>query len=451
MLRKSFLAFVFILLCGIPGQAHFYLPPDPLPKAVQAADIVAIVRVENRDLRIRGFVRSTQDQIQLSLIRSLKGDCPQHLETDARDLDGFYYGMTDTSLAKGDVFLALLVCDGNVLKLKPNPASLIKLSPDMDQENTKNADVVAEVERIISRGLKEESLRLSSVFFLSQFDSVSAMRTLAPYVDDKNDTIADYALSCFARNQQASAIPRIIERCRSFGFGGVSVPLISDYRVKEAKPFLEKALFSSMSGVRSNSMLPLSNLADKDSIPYLLLGLFDEDPQKFVGPYSAGILHKLLPEVPNEFVFKQYQEQKKREQQLFLAWWRDELAGKHPRAEDDKDRIILGEGQTHDAKELPQLNEALFMRDQTTRRAAVQALNKLTDQSSCRISSSRCATRNSMWLMARTGFWRDLFPRWGRFNRARTSMRAATKSLMRASRGGSNICKTPKKRACRSS
>jgi len=189
-------------------------------------------------------------------------------------------------------------------------------------------------------------------------------------------------LSCFARNQQVSAIPMIVARCNSFTFGGASVPLISEYHVKEAKPFLEKAMFGFPSGIRLNAVLALSNMANKDSVPFLLLALYDQDPQKFVAPYSCAVLHKVLPEVPNNFDPDQYEKQKTRERQLLFSWWRDELSGKHPHGDEDKDRIVLNEGETHEAKELPQLNEGLFMRSQYTRLAAVEALNKLADGSS---------------------------------------------------------------------
>lgn len=42
----------------------------------------------------------------------------------------------------------------------------------------------------------------------------------------------------------------------------------------------------------------------------------------------------------------------------------------------------MNQGETYDARDLPQLNEGLFMRSQYTRRAAIHAFNKLADQSS---------------------------------------------------------------------
>ena len=285
-------------------------------------------------------------------------------------------------IRKGNNFLVLLIPgDKEEVKLRPDCVSLVPLSGEAVSLVDENLTPEQNVERLLAKGCEEESLRGLSVYLLSQFHTTSAMQFLARYVNDKDDTIADDALTNFARNQQVSAIPMIVARAKSFPFGA-SVPLISRYKVKEAKPFLEKAMFGYPSGIRLNSVMALSNMAKKDSVPFLLLALYDQDPQKFVAPYSCAVLHKVLLEVPNNFNPDQYEEQKTRERQLFFSWWQDELSGKHPANADEKPAVELRQLQKFEASDLPQLNLGLFMKSETTRRAAARGLEQFADQSS---------------------------------------------------------------------
>jgi len=379
MFKLAFFALCAVLL-GTQSSFARVLDSSTFDAVIRSTPVVAVAQFEEKEYDDTN--NKLDSRVVLSFKKSIKSDVTGKISFHPWDIDRDYYRNRSLSLKKGSFFLALLIPDKEGVKLRPDCASLIPLSEEAVSLVDENLTPERNVERLLAKGCEKDSLRGLSVFFLSQFHTTSAMQTLSRYVNDKDDSVADDVLSCFARNQQVSAIPIIVDRCKSFTFGGASVPLISEYHVKEAKPFLEKAMFGYPSGIRLNSVLALSHLADKDSVPYLLLGMFDQDPQKFVGPYCCGILHKVLPDLPNKFAFDQYEQQRKSEQQLFLTWWHDELAGKHPHADDDKDRIVLNEGETHEAKELPQLNEGLFMRSQYTRLAAVEALNKLADQSS---------------------------------------------------------------------
>jgi len=379
MFKLAFFALCAVLL-GTQSSFARVLDSSTFDAVIRSTPVVAVAQFEEKEYDDTN--NKLDSRVVLSFKKSIKSDVTGKISFHPWDIDRDYYRNRSLSLKKGSFFLALLIPDKEGVKLRPDCASLIPLSEEAVSLVDENLTPEQNVERLLAKGCEKDSLRGLSVFFLSQFHTTSAMQTLSRYVNDKDDSVADDVLSCFARNQQVSAIPIIVDRCKSFTFGGASMPLISAYHVKEAKPFLEKAMFGYPSGIRLNAIMALSNMAKKDSVPFLLLALYDQDPQKFVAPYSCSILHKVLPEVPSNFDPDQYEKQKTRERQLFLSWWRDELAGKHPHKEDDKDRIVLNEGEAHEAKELPQLNEGLFMRSQYTRLAAVEALNKLADASS---------------------------------------------------------------------
>ena len=374
---------LFVVLSSAQSSFARIFNPLSFDAVVRSTPVIAITQAEegeNPDATY--FDRS--EKIVLSLKVNIKGEAREKISLNPRwDIDRDYYRNLFFSfrIRKGDNFLVLLIPDDKEeLKFRPECAALVPLSEAAISLVDESLTPEQNVERILAKGCEEDSLRQLSVFLLSQFHTKSAMQCLAQYINDKDGIVADDALSNFARNQQVSAIPLIIARSRSATFGA-SAPFISQYHVKEAKPYLEKAMFGYPSGIRLNSVMALSNMAKKDSVPFLLLALYDQDPQKFVAPYSCAVLHKVLPELPDNFSSDQFEKQKTRERQLFFSWWNDELAGKHLGAE-AKDSIELKTGQTHDASELPTLNEALFMRSETTRRVAIQALGKLADESS---------------------------------------------------------------------
>ena len=379
MFKLAFFALCAVLL-GTQSSFARVLDSSTFDAVISSTPVIAVAQFGEKEYDDTN--NKLDSRVVLSLKKSIKSDVTGKISFHPWDIDSDYYRNRSLSLKKGSFFLALLIPDKEGVKLRPDCASLIPLSEEAVSLVDENLTPEQNVERLLAKGCEKDSLRGLSVFFLSQFHTASAMQTLSRYMNDKDDSVADDALSCFARNQQVSAIPLIVAHSESPTFHGASVPLISAYHVKEAKPFLEKAMFGYPSGIRVNSILALSNMANKDSVPFLLLSLYDQDPQKFVATESCAVLQNVLPEVPNNFSPDQYEKQKTRERQLFFFWWHDELAGKHPHATDDKERIELKAGQTHDVKELPTLNEALFMRSETTRRAAIQALDKLADGSS---------------------------------------------------------------------
>ena len=385
MFKLTFLA-VCAVLIATQNSFSKILNPTSFDATIRSTPVIAIVQVEkgtDTDALHYGRDENVSNQIVLSLKKNIKGDAPEKISFDPKlDINSDYYFNRSFSIEEGNNFLVRLIPDNKEgLKLRPECASLIPLSQAAISLVDESLTPEQNIEQILAKGCEEESLRRLSVFLLSQFHTKSAMQFLARYVNDKDDTIADDALANFARNQQVSAIPMIVARAPSFTFGSESGPLISGYKVKEAKPFLEKAMFGYPSGIRLNSVIALSNMANRDSVPFLLLALYDQDPQKFVAPYSCAVLHKVLPELPDNFSTDQFEKQKTGERQLFFSWWHDELAGKHWGA-DAKDSIELKDGQTHDAEELPMLNQALFMHSETTRRSAIQVLGKLADESS---------------------------------------------------------------------
>jgi hypothetical protein len=85
--------------------------------------------------------------------------------------------------------------------------------------------------------------------------------------------------------------------------------------------------------VNDISALNTNRLADKTSIPYLMVALRDPDQQGSVGFGAYVILHRLIPSLGafrSEAYFKEHREEEIR---AVESWWTDELAGKHSGAQ----------------------------------------------------------------------------------------------------------------------
>ena len=386
MLRNLLFLLFSLLFCYQSCFAAISNTSASFQTVLASIKVVAIAQVEKGDVA-NAFFAGRDEQSDVSVVLSfkedLKGSSPDTFSFNPhKELNLRYYGGVPFPVKQGDYFLVLLNQNEKGWKLPAQSASFVPLVQGADLLTDKSLTLTQNVEQLLAKGCEKESFRFVSVFLLSQFDSAFAMKSLLPYIYDENDYIADAALSCFARNQQVSAIPLIIERSSNPDFGDISVPLLSRYYVKEAKSFLEKGLFGFPSGVRLNCAIAITGLADKNSVPFLLLGMFDQDPQEFVAPYSCSILHQILPEVPDQFDADQFKEQSTHEQQLFFSWWQDELSGKHPANPDEKPAVELRQAQRFTAADLPQLNQGLFMRSEITRRAAMRGLQQFADQTS---------------------------------------------------------------------
>lgn len=78
---------------------------------------------------------------------------------------------------------------------------------------------------------------------------------------------------------------------------------------------------------RRAALMHLQKLADRSSIPYLLLACEDPDFDVAYGAYQ--LLGTLLPEVGAPVIRKTFESERAKALEPFYAWWQDELLDKH--------------------------------------------------------------------------------------------------------------------------
>jgi len=370
-------------------------PTDQLPAATKTATGQLVYAGEDAFIIVNRL--KPRGQYTFELLEILKGQSEKTLQAQMPSLLAYYYGDARLKVELGDKVLLLLkravqnqwVPTDDTLPLIPLSADLPITDFQVSVQNESTAVVESRVLSLMLSGLVNPTLRQANVYLVRNTVNPQVVVGLAPYLNDDSADIQDSVLYGLATNQQVTVIPRIaaldkkMEDYKSpMSRSAQSLETLQHFNTREALPYLNPLLFDTSRNIRINVILGLRTLADRTSIPYLLLALRDSDPQKFFAPEAARILHKLVPGSRKDQRDAAFWAHRNEDIQLVSTWWQDELSGKHPHSPDDKDRIVLNEGETHEAKELPQLNEGLFMRSQYTRLAAVAALNKLADQSS---------------------------------------------------------------------
>jgi len=397
---------VIITVMAVLGLAStalaFGLPSAySLPQDVYGADAVVIFKVDSLTLKPKPVPQRTgmgfsgpqafiaistfegEGLYEVTMVRNIKGEARASLSINFPPLTTLGYPSV-FHLKAGDYLVAFLRKGDNGWVPQDPIRPFVPLFQTPDLTNSPS-EPLQQVELLILPELKDEATRLMAVDLLSSTSNPKVLVALSPYIEDQNLRVRDLVLTTYARNQQVSAIPRIRDLNRLTSAQRSNPQALTALRsfvgVKEALPLLNPLLFEDEQFMRVNALDTLSQSKDASILPFLLLTLYDPEPQKANAPEAYAMFAQMpgvkLGAGAGDFALHPAQARKEA-----WAWWRDELAGKHPHKEDDKDRIVLNEGETHEAKELPQLNEGLFMRSQYTRLAAVEALNKLADQSS---------------------------------------------------------------------
>ena len=398
------LAFTCFFGRVVPCWSYPLPSAKSLPDAVGGADLVAIFKVDSLDLKAKpvpkpsgpsglflgpeaAIAMSTfegEGTYKLTTVKNIKGDVGAELTLNLPTLT--YLGYASAFHMKiGDFLIAFLRKEKNSWVAQDPMRPFVPLFNNPDLTIIQGESPLQQVESLIVPELKDENVQLMAADLLSYSVNPRVLVALAPYVEDPNLRLRDFVLTTFARNRQFGVINRIRDLNRltapKRASPRVVVELANFSGIQQAVPLLNPLLFEDEQYIRINALGALSRTKDASSIPFLLLTLYDSERQMMNAPKAYAIFSqvsgaKLTVGAGN---FAAHPEQAQKEA---WTWWRDELAGKHPRAADDKDRIILLQGQTFGIADLPQLNEALFMRYESTRRTAIAALGKLADQSS---------------------------------------------------------------------
>jgi len=327
---------------------------------------------------------------RLRALKYLKGGGEPVLSLRLPPLYSFAYD-SRIHIAPGDMVLLMAVRDAkNVLQPLDPWRPLIPLSKAAIDEPKNTEEGYTPLDRIYNlllASMAEPSLRRMHAFILRDVADTELVPRLVPYINDPDERVREHVIENMALNQQVAVIPRIVALSEAAWreskgmYSGGPVTRLGKFTVPQARPYLNQALFSPEQFARLNALSSLVHLADRSSVPYLLLTLSDAQ-QKDNAQSAYYILHQVLPALGKPPSPDDFWKNRDAETTRLLAWWRDELSGKHPKLEGEAPAPIIDfeRIKAEDATRI--LNPLLFEKKPELRRQAADALQKAADASS---------------------------------------------------------------------
>ena len=322
----------------------------------------------------------------LKNVKSLKGDYnAQEITFDAPPLSRLGYDSSQFRGEIGDTVIVFFKTDKNgQFSVTDKLLYFVPVDEKVSKEEL-SGSTSEKIRTLMMKSLAKGSFVQPLTFLLRDMRGNEMISIAAKLVKSDDAQVRDYALSNLVINQQVAAIPLIVEEGRAYAKDNrVPANAVFDlwkYKVPEAAEPLQPLLFEAPYFFRNFALEPLSSIGNENGIPYYILTLLDTRHEGSSAVRSAYILHRLT-NLPVKFEGSAKLADQQATFQQFIAWWQDELSGKHPADENEKPSGELRQAQRFTAADLPQLNQGLFMRSEITRRAAMRRLQQFADQSS---------------------------------------------------------------------
>lgn len=324
----------------------------------------------------------------LQVIEIAKGEIKaDQISLHTPQITSVIYGSNEFKVGKGNRVIAFFKkTQKATFEVSDQYLFFVPLSKKVAVQETEKLNLESRIRQLMIQTLQEKEYPETMLYLLRDEKSVEIVKAASQFAKDANSYLRDKALYSLAVNQQISVIPLIVEQAekhdKDYRVPASCVGALSNFSSAQALPAIELLVLNKSYLLRYRAVSTVRPIANKNSVPILLLSLLDPDPQQVIPSSSAFTLSQVtgLP-ILNES--NGHLKDPKAAFQKFLSWWQDELSGKHPAAKDEEPpRVTLRESNLYEAKDLPRLNEGLFMRSEFTRGAAIKALDKLADQSS---------------------------------------------------------------------
>lgn len=345
LLRRLFLFLLIATSLGTRAVCAQLPTTDPLEFSLKDATIIVAAQIvdypKSPALLHKGPTFS-EDNMTIAeagtyhfrALQYLRGVGKPDFQVDLPAVKTPYYDRTSFSLQEKDTVLLFLRKgkEGKVEAVSSYP-SLIRIANEdaaEQQPSRTNETVEGKIVGLLLHSLENDSLRPSSAYHLQQFVDPRVPGAVLPYIDDKNLVVQDSVLSCLAFNQQAQAIPQIIklnDTLLAKGRGATSVQTLQFFKTSKAVSALNTALSNHNYTVRMFAGWGLRNIKSRESIPYFVLALHDPNEMAAANAYMG--LHEIVPSIGPRKDLSYFDAHRQAETEKIMAWWRDELNGKH--------------------------------------------------------------------------------------------------------------------------
>ena len=357
MIPKVLRAFCIVLLLLVsqaPVAWSSYVPEAlPLPQAIGKADIIVLAELENftvdptyqappKDKSLMGMQAlitmtslNPPGEATFHVIKTLKGQADGTTKIELPQILSYYYADARLPVQNHIIVLLMLKKVGDLLQVvDPNvPIIMLAFAEKPFSTTTSSTDVATNVYELVFRSADDPLLRMANLYLLRTAKHPFVSKSLLEYMDDANFSVRDSALYGLALNQQLVAIEKIArmeEVAEETGRGIYSITMLDNYQFPRAVTYLNPLLLRKSQYTRLNAMFSLQNVADRGSIPYLMLALFDPEEQNVVAYSAYRTLHRLIPVLGHPHDGDYFEVEREAETARVLRWWKDELSGKYP-------------------------------------------------------------------------------------------------------------------------
>jgi hypothetical protein len=291
-------------------------PPMPLPfgKAVAGAELVLVARVTrvtsapeekvippkpgSLDEAVRATQLLAKSTLRVEQKNTLRGQTPKAFDVIISPIYGLYYGGASFSIREGDHVL-LLLRKGRSGGWEPvdSLVPLFKLGGSSTQSSANS---------VLASALtsSDAGVRRAAAYHLRSVIDPEIIASVRQRADDPDLETRDSILFCLGLNQQTDVVvPRVARLAELYWSRPTKeVPAciitLEQLNSPKAVNLLNPLLFAESPFLRWSAMTALSRLADKSSIPYLMIALRDGDQRSYVSYQAYTILYRLaaLPE-----------------------------------------------------------------------------------------------------------------------------------------------------------
>lgn len=404
MLTKHLLALILALLACLnsSARASYVREALPLPQIIAQAEVVVVASLAKYtpDSKNQNQQETTKDKGNFTfggenstdeirsgiytfrVLQTVKGQWDGTLQLS---LPHYYYS-TRFGIKEGSQVLLFLRSDAKRNWMPVDPlVPLIRLGENTSlNDNNADEDSLSRVVALVLASLIDPVLRRENTYRLRFVVDPRIPKALSTYIDDPDITTQGNVLYSLATNQQVSAIPYIATsqaKMSEKGSGTETVVALQQFKIPEAVRYLNPLLFEADEYTRINTAITLQRLADRSSIPYLMLALRDPETQNVVAYSAYRILHRLVPALGSPRDPKYFEIQREAEARRVYVWWKDELAGKRVQTPQAGEQVPKPEAEISTLS-VEKLNPLLFEPIADIRRKTVAILEKRADRSS---------------------------------------------------------------------
>ena len=265
-----------------------------------------------------------------SIVRSLKGGASGKITLKLMQTDKYYYYNTGFPVKRGNLYLLFLNPGGKTYYPMNGRFPFAPLTEGAAKMTMDHANPLKLMEQMLIASLSDAKMFVPNLYLLRETYSPKLAEVAHNHLYDKEKRSAICSAFVLSFHQKPEAIPFILERSRrSFNdeFSSEISLALDHYKTVSAVKELNLTQIHPSPDVRTHGIMTLRPIADKSSLPYLMLAI--EDIQPLVRYDAFMIFNRILTGNEPDVTTDTFHKNEEKYLNPIRLWWKDELLGSH--------------------------------------------------------------------------------------------------------------------------